>query len=167
MLVRPEEQTDRAAVHALNRRAFESEAEANLVDALREHALPVVSLVAEHEGEIIGHILFSPVSLLGHPQLRIMGLAPMAVAPEHQRRGVGSALVRAGLEQCKTLGFGAAVVLGHPEYYPRFGFVPSTRFGITSEYNAPEGAFMAMELQPGYLHQKARTIRYHATFAGV
>ena len=167
VLIRPEEQSDHAAVHALNTTAFESAAEANLVDALRERAQPVVSLVAEHEQKIIGHIMFSPVSLTGHPGLKIMGLAPMAVAPEHQRRGVGYALVRAGLEHCERLGFGAVVVLGHAEYYPRFGFVPSTQFGITSEYNAPEEAFMAMELHPGYLHQKAGTIRYHVAFADV
>src|SRR5262245_6107712 len=140
-VIRPEEQKDQAAVHALNARAFESGAEATLVDLLRERARPVVSLVAEHEREIVGHIMFSPVSLIGHADLRIMGLAPMAVAPEHQRKGVGSALVQAGLEQCKRIAFGAAVVLGHPGYYPRFGFVPSTRFGITSEYEAPPEAF--------------------------
>jgi putative acetyltransferase len=167
MLIRPEERKDQAAVHALNARAFESAAEATLVDLLREHARPVVSLVADHEQEIIAHIMFSPVSLIGHADLRIMGLAPMAVAPEHQRKGVGSALVQAGLEHCKRLGFGAVVVLGHPGYYPRFGFVPSTRFGITSEYDAPEEAFMAMELHPGYLAQRAGTIRYHPAFAEV
>jgi len=167
VLIRPEGQDDRAAVHALNSRAFASAAEATLVEALRKRAQPAISLVVEHEQEIIGHITFSPVSLSGHPDLQIMGLAPMAVAPEHQRMGVGSALVRAGLEQCKRLGFGAVVVLGHPEYYPRFGFVPSTRFHIGSEYNAPEDAFMAMELLPGYLHQRAGTIRYHAAFADV
>jgi putative acetyltransferase len=164
-LIRPEEEGDRTAVHALNTRAFESAAEARLVDALREGARPVISLVAQHEEGIIGHILFSPVSLGGHAGLRIAGLAPMAVAPEHQRRGVGSALVRAGLEQCGQLGFGAVVVLGHPGYYPRFGFVPSARYGIRSEYDAPEEAFMAMELDPGYLRGRTGTIRYHAAFA--
>src|SRR6185503_109729 len=119
MLVRAEEQRDWAAVHAVNVAAFETPEEANLVDALREHARPIASLVAEDDGAIVGHIMFSPVTLAGHPELRIMGLAPMAVVPEHQREGIGSALVRAGLEECRKLGFGAAVVLGHPAYYPR------------------------------------------------
>ncbi len=167
MVVRAEEKGDHAAVHALNVKAFESAAEAKLVDVLRERASPLISLVAEHEQKIIGHIMFSPVSLTGQASAKIMGLAPMAVAPERQRSGVGSALVQAGLDHCKRLGFGAVVVLGHPEYYPRFGFAPSTRFGITSEYNAPEGAFMAIELHPGYPHGTPGTIRYHAAFAAV
>lgn len=167
MLVRPEERKDWVVVHALNAAAFESPAEANLVDVLRQQARPVISLVAEEDKMVVGHIMFSPVSLTGHPNLKIMGLAPMAVAQLHQRMGVGSALVRAGLERCKKLGFGAAVVLGHIEYYPRFGFVPSTRFGIGYEYEVPEEAFMAVELQPGYLAGKSGTVQYHAAFADV
>ncbi len=138
--------------------------EANLVDALREQAHPVVSLVAEAAGEVVGHIMLSPVSLGGHPELRVMGLAPMAVAPAHQRKGIGSALVRAGLEQCRQLGFGAVVVLGHPSYYPRFGFLPAARFGIGSEFEAPEEAFMLVELQPGYLADVTGTVQFHAAF---
>ncbi len=167
MLIRAEQEKDRAAVHAVNVSAFETPSEANLVDALREQAEPVVSLVAEDNGAIVGHIMFSPVSLSGHPGLKMMGLAPMAVAPEHQRQGIGSALVRAGLEQCRQLGFIAVVVLGHPEYYPRFGFSPSTRFGIGSEYEVPEEVFMATELQPAALSGKAGTVKYHAAFGSV
>lgn len=142
-------------------------AEANLVDALREQAHPVVSLVADVAGEVVGHIMLSPVSLGGHPELRVMGLAPMAVAPAHQRKGIGSALVRAGLEQCRQLGFGAVVVLGHPSYYPRFGFLPAARFGIGSEYEASEEAFMLVEVQPGYLGNVNGTVRFHAAFKDV
>ena len=151
----------------MNTSAFETAAEANLVDALREQAHPVVSLVAEEGGEVIGHIMFSPVSLSGHPELRLMGLAPMAVAPAHQRKGIGSALVRAGLERCRQLGFGAVAVLGHPSYYPRFGFQPSARFGIGSEYEAPPEAFMLLKLQPGYLHGVTGTVQFHAAFKDV
>jgi putative acetyltransferase len=126
--IRAETDADHAAIHAVNAAAFPTAAEADLVDALRQQARPLISLVAEQDGVIVGHILFSPVTLDSQPDLRIMGLAPMAVAPEHQRSGIGSALVRAGLEQCRQLGYQAVVVLGHPEYYPRFGFVPSVRF---------------------------------------
>lgn len=111
--------------------------------------------------------MFSPVSLSGHPGLKIMGLAPMAVLPVNQNKGIGSALVRAGLERCKDLGFGAVVVLGHPKYYPRFGFLPSSHFGIGCEYDAPEEAFMVVELQPGYLRGSSGTIKYHAAFKNV
>ena len=146
----------------MNASAFETTAEADLIEALRVQAHPVVSLVAVEGGTIVGHIMFSPVSLSGHPGLKIMGLAPMAIAPEYQRKGIGSALVRAGLDQCKQLGFGAVVVLGHPEYYPRFGFSPSTRFGIKCEYEVPEEVFMVFELLPGYLRYTSGTIKYHA-----
>ncbi len=167
MLIRAEEQSDRADVHALNVSAFATPAEADLVDALRAEAKPVVSLVAEQDGAVVGHILFSPVTLSGGAGLKIMGLAPMAVAPSRQRRGIGCALVRAGLERCRALGVGAVVVLGHPGYYPRFGFSPSSRFGIDSEYDVPAEAFMVCELEPGFLREAAGTIRYHAAFADV
>jgi putative acetyltransferase len=167
VIVRAEQQRDRDSIRAVNTSAFETTAEANLVDALREQAHPAVSLVAEDGGGIVGHIMFSPVSLGGHPELRVMGLAPMAVAPAHQRRGIGSALVRAGLERCRQLGFGAVVVLGHPSYYPRFGFQPSARFGIGCEYEAPEEAFMLVELRPGYMQGVTGTVQFHAAFKDV
>ncbi len=167
MLIRPEKENDRDAVYAVNVSAFETPSEANLVDTLREQAQPVVSLIAEDKGAVVGHIMFSPVSLSGHSNLKLMGLAPMAVAPEHQRKGIGSALVRAGLEQCRQLGFTAVVVLGYPEYYPRFGFSPSSRFGMDSEYEVPEEVFMAMELQPEALRGKTGRVKYHAAFSNV
>jgi putative acetyltransferase len=166
-VIRSEEERDWVEVHALNAAAFDTLTEAKLVDLLRQRAHPVISLVAEQNEQIIGHIMFSPISITGHPALRIMGLAPMAVAPGHQRRGIGSALVRAGLERCRRLGYGAVVVLGHVEYYPRFGFVPASRFGIRCEYEVPDEVFMAMELQSGYLQDISGTARYHAVFADV
>jgi putative acetyltransferase len=167
MLIRPEEERDWPAVYAVNAAAFETQAEANLVNILRQQAQPVISLVAEDEGTVIGHIMFSPVSLTGHPDLKIIGLAPVAVGPAHQNKGVGSALILTGLEQCKQSGYGVVIVLGHIGYYPRFGFIPSTRLGIKCEYDVPEEAFMAMELQPGYLQSKSGSIKYHAAFANV
>ena len=167
MLIRAEERRDWAAVHAVNVSAFETPAEANLVDALREQAQPLVSLIAEDNGAIVGHIVFSPVSHSGHPALKTVGLAPMAVAPEHRRKGIGSALVRAGLEQCRQLGFGAVVVLGHPAYYPRFGFLSSTCFGIGCEYEVPEEVFMVVELQAGFLRGASGKIKYHSAFSNV
>lgn len=167
MRVRGERPQDRASVRAVNTAAFETSAEADLVDALREQVHPLISLVAEMDGEIVGHILFSPVALDGHPERRILGLAPMAVLPARQRQGIGSALVRAGLERCRELGYGAVVLLGHPSYYPRFGFQPAARFGIGSEFEAPDEAFMLLELAPGYLAGASGTVHFHAAFQNV
>ena len=164
-LIRPETAGDHEAVRTVNVDAFDTSAEAGLVDTLREQADPVVSLVADQNGGIVGHILFTPVKLTGYPNLRLMGLAPMAVAREHQRKGIGSALVDAGLEVCGKLGAIAVVVLGHPEYYPRFGFAPASTFGIDSEYDVPEEVFMIVELQAGALQRRSGTIKYHAAFA--
>lgn len=166
-MIRAEEPRDRDAIHAVNVSAFETPAEADLVDALRDQAEPLVSLVAEDNGAIVGHIMFSPVSLPDYPELRIMGLAPMAVTPEHQRRGIGSALVRAGLDECKRLGFGAVVVLGRPAFYPRFGFSSSARYRIGCEYDVPEEVFMILELRPGFLVGAQGKIKYHVAFSGI
>jgi putative acetyltransferase len=111
--------------------------------------------------------MFSPVSLSGHADLKIMGLGPMAVVPEHQRKGIGSALVKAGLEQCKELEFGAAAVLGHTWFYPRFGFSPSVQFGIGCEYSVPQEVFMVLELHIGYLHDAKGIIKYNTAFNDV
>jgi putative acetyltransferase len=167
METRPERPADVAAVAAVNRAAFETGLEADLVNALRAQAEPIVSLVADDGGAIVGHILFSPVTLSADAGLPVMGLAPMAVAPSRQRRGIGSALVRAGLDRCRELGYAAVVVLGHPAYYPRFGFVPASRFGIGSEYDVPDDVFMAIELRAGILRGTPGTVRYHPAFSSL
>ena len=167
MRVRPETDADRAAVRAVNEAAFETPAEADLVEALRRRELSLVSLVAEVEGRVVGHILFSPVSLAEHDELNLAGLAPMAVVPDYQRKGIGSALVRQGLVRCKDLGFCAVVVVGHAEYYPRFGFVPADRYGLRCEYDVPADVFMVAELEAGALNGASGLVRYDGAFAGV
>ncbi len=146
-------------MHALNAAAFETRAEADLVDALREQATPIVSLVAEDEadGSIVGHVMFSPVTLSGHPELTIMGLAPLAVAPGRRSEGVGSALVRAGLEAVRGTrlrcggGAGASVVL--PALRLRTVGAASAS---AATYDAPEEAFMVVELQARVLGRRVR-----------
>ena len=167
MLIREEHPGDCAAIREVNRVAFEGDAEAQLVDALRKSGVELISLVAEEQGEIVGHILFSPVGLDGHPELTLFGLAPMAVLPVWQNRGVGSALVREGLERCRAQGVEAVVVLGHPAYYPRFGFKSSSEYAIASEYDVPPEVFMVLELVPGCLAQVHGTVHYHGAFAAV
>jgi len=162
--IRAEEHDDVPFVHALNALAFPTEAEANLVDVLRENARPVISLVAVEDDNIVGHILFTPVGFSGNSSLNIMGLAPMAVTPDQQKRGIGSQLVREGLDRCGAIGTGAVVVLGHPTYYPRFGFTPASAQNIVSEYDVPEEAFMIRELTAGYLSDAEGTISYHDAF---
>lgn len=167
MRIRPETEADRAAVRAVNEAAFETPAEADLVETLRDKSVSLVSLVAEVDGEIVGHILFSPVSLNEHVHLNVMGLGPMAVVPGCQRKGIGSALVRQGLTCCKDLGSCAVVVVGHPEYYPRFGFAPAARYALRCEYDVPEEVFMVAELEAGALNGVSGLVRYDDAFAGV
>ena len=169
MLIRNETPADQAAVRVVNLAAFDSCAEADLVDRLRGQSFPFLSLVADDKGLIVGHVMFTPVLLPGHPRARLMALAPMAVLPDYQHCGVGGALIEEGLMQARTLGAGAVVVLGHPDYYSRFGFDPASQHAIDCEYvksgEAPEAAFMIIELVPGHLIGMAGTVQYHAAFA--
>jgi putative acetyltransferase len=165
--IRLERPVDIPGIRAVNRAAFKTSTEADLVDPLRKQASPIVSLVAEDREAVIGHILFSPVTLTPHPEVQIMGLAPMSVVPARQRHGIGTALVREGLEQCRRSGFGAVIVLGHAEYYPRFGFRPASQFGLSCEYDVPDEVFMALELDKDILRGRSGRIRYHAAFASV
>ena len=167
MQIREEIPGDVDVIYEVNVLAFETTAEASLVDILRVSAKPCISQDAEDEGRVVGHIMFTPVTLTGYSELKIFGLAPMAVLPEYQHQGVGTALVKSGIEECLKHGSGAVVVLGHPDYYPRFGFRPSQDFSINSEYDVPAEVFMALELQPGYLSAASGTIKYHAAFAQV
>jgi len=121
--------------------------------------------VAEVDQKIVGHILFSPMTLSGKSTIvKIAGLAPMAVMPDYQKRAIGTALVKKGLKQCISIGYQAAVVLGHPEYYPQFGFMPCSRFGIKSEYDVPDEVFMFKELENGALSDCQGVVKYHPLF---
>ena len=164
--IRSEQGSDRSAVFGVHARAFPSDAEARLVDALRAQASPLVSLVAELSGEVVGHVLFSPVSVGGGPYgASSMGLAPVSVLPEHQGRGVGSALVRAGLAACAALGTRLVFVLGHRDYYPRFGFTPAADHGLHYAALERDAPFFALELVPGALSRASGRVEYHPLFS--
>jgi putative acetyltransferase len=168
MNVRKEKDSDKDNIWKVNAEAFETEAEANLVNALSDSGISFISLLAEEDEEIVGHILFTPVELIGDDSgLKLMSLAPMAVLTKLRKKGIGSQLVKTGIEKCLTQGFDAVVVLGHAEYYPKFGFVPSVKYGIKSEYDVPDEAFMVLELKEGSLKDKKGVIKYHAAFGSV
>jgi putative acetyltransferase len=163
LTIRLERDGDSEAIRTVTASAFPSVAEANLVDALRQQQASSVSLVADDGGQVVGHILFSAVTL-DDADIGILGLAPMAVLPGRQRQGIGSELVRAGLDASRKRGAAAVVVVGHPAFYPRFGFIPASRFGLRCEYEVPDDVFMALELRPGVL-RTGGFVRYHPAFA--
>lgn len=162
ILIRPEHPEDITMIHHVVHQAFGQAAEANLVDALRRNGKAKISQVAEDNGRVIGHILFSEVTL--EDELTGIGLAPLAVAPERQNEGIGSRLTEEGLKRCREAEYPFAVVLGHPEYYPRFGFVPASRFDVKSEYNVRDEVFMALELEKGSLAGFAGIVKYQPEF---
>ena len=165
--VRPEQAEDVAAVRQVNEQAFETPAEARLVDLLRGRGKLIVSLVAHVNDHVVGHIAFSPVHLDSSPSLRGLGLGPMAVLPDMQNKGIGSLLVQAGLEHCRALACDYVVLVGHPEYYPRFGFVPARRFGLSTTWELPEGVFMTLELKPRVLDGSGGLVTYEPEFNDV
>lgn len=165
--IRPETPVDSDAVWQVLAAAFESRAEADLAAALRSRR-DCFSLVAIVAGKVIGHILFSPVTFSYSPEnAKALGLGPVAVHPGQQGRGIGALLIRAGLEECRQRGVDLVVVLGHPSYYPRFGFLPAARYGIHFNAPVPEEAFMVLEVRPGALNDYRGTAHYLPEFDNV
>src|SRR5438552_1181557 len=157
MIIRPEHSADLDAIRAVHECSFPTPVEACLVDRLRNAGRLAVSLLAEADGAIIGHVAFSPVTTSdGHAGA---GLAPVAVVPSHRRQGIAAELIEQGLAACRAAGFGWAVVLGEPRYYCRFGFRPAAGFGLTDEYGGGS-AFQAMELVADSMPVGAGLVRY-------
>jgi putative acetyltransferase len=161
-MIRLENAADLDSIRDINRAAFGGEDEAVLVDRLRADGLVIASLVAEDAVRLVGHILFTRLDVTGgQGAIPAAALAPMAVIPEVQNQGIGSALVRAGIEVCRAAGMHAIVVLGHPDYYPRFGFSAALARNLTAPFSGP--AFMALELVPGAFGEHA-TVTYPSAF---
>jgi len=168
MNIREEQLSDIEKVYEINSDAFGRDNEPNLVNALRARLSSYISLVADDNANVIGHIMFTPVELSGsEDKLKIMGLAPLAVLSNYQSKGVGSKLVQEGIERCKSQGYDAIVVLGHPNYYPKFGFIPSVSYGIKSEYEVSDEKFMVLELVLDSLKGSGGVIKYHDAFSSL
>ena len=163
MEIRKEMPADYDDISALLDLAFGGTEESGLVERLRAQDAVIAALVATGKGRVLGHVLFSELPIeTGGETLRAGALAPLAVAPERQRQGVAAALVRAGLEACREHGVTAAVVLGDPDYYRRFGFSSEAARNLRAPFSGP--AFMALELVPGCLDGVTGTVRYAEAF---
>ncbi len=165
-VIRDERSEDAPAIRAVLEAAFPQAVEADLVDRLRATCQDSLSLIAVEDNQVVGHILFTPV-VIERPEGPIVGigLAPMAVLPEFQRRGIGSALVRAGVERLRQSGCPFVVVVGHPEYYSRFGFTRASTHGIRCQWDGvPDEAFMILVLQSSITSQLAGLAKYQPEF---
>lgn len=156
-----------AAIKKVVTTAFGQTNEAKLVEAIRnsQNFIPELSIVAIEEGHLLGHILFSPIVIEAQEQtFSALALAPLAVIPTRQREGIGTELVQFGLSKCRELNHNLVVVLGHPSYYPRFGFQTANQFGIRAPFLVPDEAFMVLELKPSALQDVNGLVRYPAYF---
>jgi putative acetyltransferase len=162
--IRPETASDREAVFRVEREAFGRELEARLVDDLRDAGHLLLSLIAEDDGEVVGHVAFSPMTIdTDSASHDAVCLGPVAVAPGRQSQGIGSALIVTAIEQLRAAGHRAVLLLGHPTYYPRFGFRPARDFEV--HYQDDRDAFMALELAPDALEGVSGTAHFAPEFA--
>lgn len=169
--IRAETPADAEAISEVNRLAFGRENEARLVEAIRDTPgfIPALSLVAERDGRVVGHILFSRIAIRTDKgqEVPALALAPVAVLPEYQGQGIGSTLIRAGLDRARALGHRIVVVVGHPNYYPRFGFTSARAQGLEAPFPVSDPAFMALALTPGALDGVHGVVVYPEVFEGV
>jgi putative acetyltransferase len=160
--IREEVPADVAAIREVNDRAFGQRQEGDLVDALRANGAARLSLVATLDGRVVGHVMYSPANV---GAVAGAALGPMAVLPEHQRQGIGSRLVDAGNQQLKDAGCPFIVVLGHPGFYPRFGFRPASAYQVACEWNVPADVFMLLILDESGASGLSGTARYRPEFS--
>ncbi len=162
--IREERATDVTAIRDVNRRAFGHDREGSIVDALRLNGAVLLSLVATLGGQVVGHIMYSPLSVCN---ISGAALGPMAVLPEYQRQGIGSRLIEAGNRTLKERGCPVIVVVGHADYYPRFGFKPANAYGISCEWDVPDNVFMALVLNPENTQGMSGLAKYRHEFSSV
>ena len=166
ILIRKEAKKDYDGIFEVNKLAFGQKEESKLIDKIRNgnNFIPDLSLVAEKNGKIIGHILFSKIEISGSSKFNSLALAPMAVVPEFQKKGIGTKLIEEGIRKAKELNFETIIVLGHKDYYPRFGFQKASKWNIKCPFEVPDEAFMAMEISDNALKNKSGTVIYPPEF---
>lgn len=166
--IRQENRDDIKEIYEINSLAFGRENEAKLVDLLRASAnfVPELSLVATIDNKLVGHILFTKVKITDDQKIEFdsLALAPMSVRPSNQKMGIGGQLIRAGLDIARELNFKSVIALGHRNYYPKFGFVPTSKWNIKSPFDVPTEAFMGIELIDGGLKNVSGTVKYPKEF---
>jgi putative acetyltransferase len=165
--IQAEKEEDFAATHEINVLAFGQENEARLVKKIREAPdfITELSLVAIKKGKVVGHILFSRITIQSKiGSFPALALAPMAIHPEFQNQGIGSKLVRQGLEHCRNQGYKIVIVIGHPQYYPHFGFSAARAKGLEVSFSVPDEVFMVLELFPDALNGTKGMVTYPPEF---
>jgi putative acetyltransferase len=166
LLIRQPHASEREAILAVHRAAFGRDDEARLVAQLHAAGRNSAEWLAEQDGDIIAHVLFSPIRIEHGDDGKSLGLAPMAVMPAWQRRGVGKQLIHAALQALRSMDFRSIVVLGDPEYYGRFGFVPASSHGLHDTYGGGD-AFMILTLRDGALQGYQGQVDYAPEFANL
>jgi putative acetyltransferase len=165
MMIQKETSADVQEICRLNDVVFGGPVEGTIVDAIRDRCSDALSLVAVEEAQIVGHIFFSPVAILGMNGIEAMGLGPMAVLPEYQRQGIGKALIKKGIQELEKAGCAVVVVLGHADYYPKFGFAPASQYGLKSQWEGiPDDVFMARFLNNEKMGRIGGIVRYRKEF---
>jgi predicted N-acetyltransferase YhbS len=167
IIVRTEQEKDYLTIKKVNNLAFEQENEGNLVEKLRKNQDYVheLSLVAEVENEVVGHILFYPIQIVAEDaSFPSLALAPLAVLPDYQHKGIGKQLVKTGLIQAKQLGYPTVIVVGHPDYYPQFGFTRASDWNIRCPFDVPDASFFALALKKDALAEVHGTVAYPKAF---
>ncbi len=166
MIIRKEKKEDFNSIYKINEQVFKQKDESELIERIRagRNFIPELSLVAEENGKLIGHILFSKIKIIGEKEYESLALAPMAVLPEFQKQGIGGKLIKEGLNKARELGFNSVIVIGHKEYYPRFGFERASKWNIKCPFEVPDEAFMAVELNAGALTEKSGIVEYPKEF---
>jgi putative acetyltransferase len=162
--IREERPDDIAAIRYVHTHAFGQTQEADIVDALRANSAVLLALVAVVDGRVVGHILYSPASV---DRLTGAALGPVSILPEYQRRGLGSALIESGNRKIQQAGHPFIIVIGHADYYPRFGFRRASTRGISCEWDVPDNAFMVLDLDESRMRNASGVARYRQEFSTV